>query len=79
MRRRLTIGLQPTRLEIEDQSHLHAGHTGAKEGKGHFKVTIVSPSFAGLSPIKQHRLVYEALGEMMQTDIHAVTILASSS
>jgi len=70
--------LQPTTLEIEDQSHLHAGHAGAKEGKGHFKVTITSAAFAGQSPIKQHRLVYNALGSLMQTDIHAVTIVAGA-
>jgi BolA protein len=78
MQRRLKAALQPTKLEIEDQSHLHAGHAGAKEGKGHFKVTIASAAFAGQTPIQQHRLVYEALGTLMQTDIHAVTIAAAT-
>jgi len=77
MRKRLTASLNPSQLEIEDQSHLHVGHAGAKEGKGHFKVNIVASAFAGLSPIKRHRLVYEALGTMMDSDIHALTILAS--
>jgi BolA protein len=61
-------------LEIEDQSHLHAGHAGAKDGKGHFRVLIVADEFAGLSPIKRHQLVYAAVGDMMNTDIHALII-----
>ena len=61
-------------LEIEDQSHLHAGHAGAKDGKGHFRVAIVADEFAGQSPLKRHRLVYDAIGDMMKTDIHALTI-----
>ena len=63
-------------LEIEDQSHLHAGHAGAKDGKGHFRVGIIADEFAGLAPLKRHRLVYEAVGDMMDTDIHALTIEA---
>ena len=61
-------------LEIEDQSHLHAGHAGAKDGKGHFQVMIVADEFAGLSPIKRHQRVYAAVGDMMNTDIHALII-----
>jgi BolA protein len=61
-------------LKIEDESHLHAGHAGAKEGKGHFRLVIVADEFAGLSPIKRHQLVYAAVGDMMNTDIHALTI-----
>ena len=61
-------------LEIEDQSHLHAGHAGAKDGKGHFRVLIVADEFAGLSPIKRHQLVYAAVGDLMNTDIHALII-----
>jgi BolA protein len=61
-------------LEIEDQSHLHAGHAGAKDGKGHFRVLIVADEFAGLLPIKRHQLVYAAVGDMMNTDIHALII-----
>jgi BolA protein len=61
-------------LEIKDESHLHAGHAGAKEGKGHFRLVIVADEFAGLSPIKRHQLVYAAVGDMMNTDIHALTI-----
>jgi BolA protein len=61
-------------LKIEDQSHLHAGHAGAKDGKGHFQVMIVADEFAGLSPIKRHQRVYAAVGDMMNTDIHALII-----
>lgn len=66
--------LSPTDLKIIDESHLHAGHAGAKSGKGHFKLLIKSHKFSGLSKIKQHQLIYQALGELMQTDIHALSI-----
>ncbi|MDP3859030.1 MAG: BolA family protein [Stagnimonas sp.] len=59
---------------IEDESHLHAGHAGAASGHGHFRLRIVSASFAGLAPIARHRAVYAALGELMKTDIHALSI-----
>lgn len=78
IRERLTAAFAPQRLEIVDESHKHAGHAGARDGRGHFAVFIVSPAFAGLSPIQRHRAVYQALGEMMQTDIHALSIQASS-
>ncbi len=78
IRARLTGALQPNRLEIEDESHLHAGHAGAREGKGHFRVTLEADAFTGLPPIKCHRLVYEALGDLMDTDIHALAIHATS-
>ena len=71
--------LAPTELRVKDQSHLHAGHAGAREGKGHFEVTIVSEQFCGLSRIARHRLVYDALGEFMSSDIHALKINAYSS
>jgi BolA protein len=61
-------------LKIEDQSHLHAGHAGASTGMGHFRVVIVADEFAGLAPLKRHRLVYDAVGDLMNTDIHALTI-----
>ena len=61
-------------LELDDESHLHAGHAGAATGRGHFRLRIVSAAFAGQSPIARHRTVYAALGELMQTDIHAVSI-----
>jgi BolA protein len=77
--RLLKDALEPTELLVKDQSHLHAGHAGAKEGKGHFDVRIVSEKFAGQSKINRHRMVYDALGSFMQSDIHALRITAISS
>jgi BolA protein len=62
-------------VEVTDDSAQHAGHAGAAQG-GHFAVTVVSPRFEGLSAIQRHRLVYEALGELMRTDVHALSIRA---
>ena len=76
IRSRLTSALDPQLLEITDESHLHAGHAGARDGRGHFHVHIASPHFSGLSRLAQHRLVYDALGDLMTTDIHAVRISA---
>lgn len=76
IRERLAEVLAPTELVVEDESHLHAGHAGAATGRGHFRVKIVSAAFAGQSPVARHRQVYAALGEMMQTDIHALAISA---
>ncbi|MDP2325048.1 MAG: BolA family protein [Gammaproteobacteria bacterium] len=71
---RLTAVLDPEVLEITNESHLHAGHAGARDGRGHFHVRIVSARFLGLSRLAQHRLVYDALGDLMVTDIHALRI-----
>lgn len=68
----------PTHLLVKDQSHLHAGHAGARDGRGHFDVTIVSEAFAGKRPLARHRLVYDALGALMETDIHALRIAAKT-
>lgn len=68
--------LDPSSLDIRDDSHKHAGHAGARDGRGHFSVRIVSARFEGLLPLKRHRLVYDALGSLMETDIHAVAIQA---
>lgn len=76
IRERLAEVLAPTELVVEDESHLHAGHAGAATGRGHFRVKIVSAAFAGQSPVARHRQVYAALGEMMQSDIHALAISA---
>ncbi len=73
---RLRESLAPTELAIEDESHLHAGHPGARDGRGHFRVSIVSERFEGVSRVKRHRLVYDALGEEMRRDIHALAIEA---
>ena len=68
----------PTHLLVKDQSHLHAGHAGAQDGKGHYDVTIVSEAFAGSRPLARHRLVYDALGDLLETDIHALRISAKT-
>ena len=72
----LTNAFSPQKLRIKDQSHLHAGHAGAEDGRGHFDVFIVSDGFSGLNRVQRHRMVYSALGELMDTDIHAVRITA---
>jgi BolA protein len=66
--------LSPSELEVIDESHLHAGHAGARSGKGHFRVRIKADCLNGLSRIRQHQTLYEALGNMMQEDIHALAI-----
>lgn len=74
IRDRLQAALQPEVLEITDESHLHAGHTGARDGRSHFHVRIAAAGFASLSRLAQHRLVYDALGDLMATDVHALRI-----
>ena len=61
-------------VEVVDESHLHAGHAGARSGGGHFRVLVVSPRFADLRPLDAQRLVYGALGDMMESEIHALSI-----
>ncbi len=76
IRERLAAAFGAGEVEVQDESHLHVGHAGAREGKGHFRVRIVSDRFAGLRALQRHRLVYEALGDLMQTDIHALAVAA---
>jgi BolA family transcriptional regulator, general stress-responsive regulator len=76
IRDRLSAALAPTSLQLVDDSHLHAGHAGAEDGRGHYRVAIVSTQFAGLRAIARHQLVYRALGDLLQTDIHALSITA---
>lgn len=76
IRAALQAAFAPQALEVEDDSHRHAGHAGARDGRGHFNVRIVSAAFAGMAPLARHRAVYAALGAMMQTDIHALSIQA---
>jgi stress-induced morphogen len=78
IRRRLIEAFAPVELEIIDEGHLHVGHEGAKSGLGHFRVVIVSERFRGLRRIQTHRLVYDALGTLMQSDIHALSVEASA-
>ncbi len=69
------IDLAATELEIADDSHAHVGHAGAKErGGGHFELKIVSAQFIGKSLVARHRLIYTALGDLMQSEIHALKI-----
>lgn len=72
----LRAALAPDAVAVEDESHLHAGHAGAKTGLGHFAVTIVSARFRDTNTLQRHRLVYDALGDLMRTDIHALTLRA---
>ena len=63
-------------LQIDDESHLHAGHAGADSGGGHFKLTIVSPEFKGMNLVARHRAIYAALNRHIPKEIHALTIVA---
>lgn len=76
IRERLTRALTPSQLAVTDDSHRHAGHEGARDGRGHFTVEIETQAFAGKPLLARHRMVYAALEEMMQTDIHALAIKA---
>ena len=74
IRRRLEAAFPPVALEVIDDSHKHAGHEGARDGRGHFSVQISATAFRGKPPLAQHRAIYAALGELMNTDIHALAI-----
>jgi len=73
----LSDAFGPSQLLVKDQTHLHAGHAGAKDGRGHFDVTIVADAFRDCSRIQCHRMIYAALGDLMNSDIHALQIHAS--
>jgi len=79
IRTRLEQTLTPVRLDINDDSHLHRGHAGAATGGGHFSVLVVSDKFTGLSMVQRHRLVYQALSDLMPAEIHALSIRALTS
>jgi BolA protein len=71
--------LEPQALELVDESDMHRGHAGYREGGGtHWRLSIVSPRFAGKPTVARHRMVYQALGELMQHPIHALAITARS-
>ena len=76
IRRRLTVALAPVELDVLDEGHKHAGHANA--GKGHFHVRIVSTAFAGVLPVRRHRMVYAALDGLMDQGIHALSIDATA-
>ena len=79
LREQLQAALAPTLLEISDDSHLHAGHAGAASGGSHYSVKIASEKFAGLTLVMRHRLVYDAVHEMInKAEIHALAITATA-
>ena len=75
IRERLSA-LKPVTLDLRDESEQHAGHAGAASGGGHWQLTIVSEAFRGKSAVARHRMIYEALGDLMKRDIHALKIEA---
>ncbi len=75
IRERLAV-LTPSVLELIDESHLHAGHAGARSGGRHYRLSIVSEQFDGRRTMERHRIIYAALGDLMQRDIHALSIVA---
>jgi BolA protein len=72
----LTETFAPAEVEVVDESHRHKGHPGARDGRGHFRVRVVTDSFAGLGSLARHRAIYAAMGELMTTDVHALSIEA---
>lgn len=78
IRARIEAELAPSELEVIDESHLHVGHPGARDGRGHFRVRVVSDAFRGLPRLARHRKVYAAMDALMSTDIHALNIEAVS-
>lgn len=76
MRSLLAATFAPLECQLEDESHLHAGHAGAASGAGHYKLRLVSERFTGLNRVARHRLVYDCLRDMMSSDIHALNIVA---
>jgi BolA family transcriptional regulator, general stress-responsive regulator len=77
LRRRLIEEFQPLELQVDDESHLHAGHAGAAGGASHFRIRIVAEAFRGKLPVARHRMIYAALGDLMKSEIHALAIDAS--
>lgn len=76
IRAALSEQLDTNDIAIVDDGHKHVGHTAWQQGLGHFSVTIRSPRFAGVKPLQRHKLIYDALGSLMQTDVHALQIRA---
>ena len=76
VRERLYQDLEAEFVEVDDQTHLHAGHSGAAAGGSHFEVVVISKAFEGLATLARHRLVYQAVGDAMTQDIHALSIKA---
>lgn len=76
IRQYLQERLDPQELLIKDQSQLHIGHEGARDGKGHFDLVLVSQAFEGVDRVQRHRMVYDALRDLLESDIHALRISA---
>ena len=76
MKALLAASLAPVECQVEDESALHAGHAGAASGGGHYRLRLVSSRFEGQPRVARHRLVYDALHDMMHSDIHALAITA---
>ena len=76
---RLVDAFESALIEIHDDSALHAGHAGARDGGGHYRLRIVSSAFAGHGTVARHRMIYQALGDMMKRDIHALAIKANTA
>jgi|SRR5687767_4210672 BolA family transcriptional regulator, general stress-responsive regulator len=76
IRAQLQASLHTQTVDVIDDSRLHAGHAGARDGKGHFRVRVVSERFRGMRAVQRHQLVYRSLGALMQTDIHALGVTA---
>lgn len=74
--RECLAALSPIAVDLIDDSHLHAGHAGARSGGRHYRLTIVSEQFSGRRTMERHRIIYAALGDLMQRDIHALSIVA---
>ncbi|MBT8039123.1 MAG: BolA family transcriptional regulator [Xanthomonadales bacterium] len=72
--KRLNDAFEPENLGVEDESYLHKGHEGAKDGRGHFRVLIIAEAFTGKNLLDRHRMIYRVLDEMMRIDIHALAI-----
>ena len=71
--------LSPSHLEIIDESHMHVGHEGAKDGAGHFRVIIASEQFKGIAPLARHRLVYDLVNDLIPYPVHALAIQAKTN
>jgi len=78
IKQRLEAAFAPETLGVEDESYLHEGHAGARDGRGHFRVLIIAEAFSDRSLLDRHRMIYKALGDLMRTDIHALAIDAWS-
>ncbi len=76
LRQRIEQALAPEHLELSDESGAHAGHPGAAGGAGHYRVVVVSARFAGADALARHRLVYDAVGDLIPSEVHALAISA---